>query len=78
MAVQLKISSIKSINGSSLNTIIDLSNFNFSTIKSAIDEFLTSINYSQLNGEISVDIQGISTSLIPSKTWRFELKIVEN
>ena len=64
MAVQLKISSIKSINGSSLNTIIDLSNFNFSTIKSAIDEFLTSINYSQLNGEISVDIQGISTNSI--------------
>ena len=64
MAVQLKISSIKSINGSSLNTIIDLSNFNFSTIKSAIDEFLTSINYSQVDGEIAVDIQGISTNSI--------------
>jgi surface protein len=64
MAVQLKISSIKSINGSSLNTIVDLTNFNFSTIKSAIDEFLTTINYSQLNGDISVDIQGITTNTL--------------
>lgn len=47
MSVQVKISSVKSINGSSLSSVIDLANFNFNTLKTALDEFLTSINYSQ-------------------------------
>jgi hypothetical protein len=63
MAVQLKIQSIKSINGASLTSVVDLTNFNFSTIKSAIDEFLTSINYDQ-GSQVTVDIEGISANTI--------------
>jgi hypothetical protein len=67
MSVQLKISGIKPINGSSLNTIVDLSNFNFSSIKSALDEYLTSVNYSQTGG-VSVDIATISANSIYSRS----------
>ena len=63
MSVQVKISSIKSINGTSLSSVIDLSNFNFSTLKSALDEFLTSINYDQTTG-VTVDIDGITADTI--------------
>lgn len=63
MAVQVKLSSIKPINGASLNTVVELSNFNFSTLKSAIDEFLTSINYSQ-DSTVTVDIQGLYSDTI--------------
>ncbi len=63
MSVQVKISSIKSINGTSLSSVIDLSNFNFNTLKTALDEFLTSINYDQTTG-VSVDIQGITANTV--------------
>jgi len=63
MSVQVKISSIKSINGTSLSSVIDLSNFNFNTLKTALDEFLTSINYDQTTG-VTVDIQGITADTI--------------
>ena len=63
MAVKVKISSLKSINGASISSVIDLSNFNFNTLKSALDEFLTSINYSQDLG-VTVDIDGISANTL--------------
>lgn len=63
MSVNVKLTSIKPINGASLNTVVELSNFNFSTLKSAIDEFLTSINYSQ-DSTVTVDIQGIYSDTI--------------
>jgi hypothetical protein len=63
MSVQVKISSVKSINGSSLSSVIDLANFNFNTLKTALDEFLTSINYSQ-DSQVSVDIEGILADTI--------------
>ena len=63
MSVQVKISSIKSINGSSLSSVVDLANFNFNTLKTALDEFLTSINYSQ-DSQVSVDIEGIKADTI--------------
>lgn len=63
MSVQLKISSVKSINGASLTSVVDLANFNFSTIKSAINEFLSAVNFDQTGG-VSVDIEGISANTI--------------
>jgi hypothetical protein len=63
MSVQLKISSVKSINGASLTSVVDLANFNFSTIKSAITEFLSAVNFDQTGG-VSVDIEGISANTI--------------
>ena len=66
MAVQLKISTIKPINGSSLSTVVDLSNFNFSTLKTALTEFLSSINYDDSAG-VEVDIQTIYSDSIYSR-----------
>lgn len=63
MAVQLKISSINSINGESLASVVDLSNFNFKLIKSALTDFLSSINYDQ-NTRVTVDIAGISADTV--------------
>ena len=63
MSVKVKISSIKSINGTSLSSVVDLSNLNFNTLKSALDEFLTSINYDQTTG-VTVDIHGITADTI--------------
>jgi len=63
MSVKVKISSIKSINGTSLSSVVDLSNLNFNTLKTALDEFLTSINYDQTAG-VTVDIHGITADTI--------------
>jgi hypothetical protein len=63
MSVKVKISSIKSINGTSLSSVVDLSNLNFNTLKTALDEFLTSINYDQTTG-VTVDIHGITADTI--------------
>jgi hypothetical protein len=63
MAVQLQISGIKKLNGSSLSTVVDISNFNFNTLKSALTEFLETINYNQ-GTTVTIDVQGISADLI--------------
>jgi hypothetical protein len=63
MSVQLKISSLKTINSSSLSSVIDLANFNFNTLKGALDEFLESIGYTQ-GSQVSVDIEAITADEI--------------
>ena len=63
MAVQLTLNGIETINGASVTSVIELSNFNFKSIRSAITEFLTSISYTQ-GSVVTVDISGISTDNI--------------
>lgn len=65
MAVQTKLSSIKSINGANLTSVVDLSNFNFSTIKSAISEFLTLTNFSQ-GAVVSIGVDSITVDTLQS------------
>jgi len=64
MSVQVTISSVKPINGSNLSSVVELSNFNFNSIKSAITEYLTTVNYNQGTSGVSVDISGISADTL--------------
>jgi hypothetical protein len=63
MAVQLQISSIKKLNGSSLSTVADISNFNFNALRGALTEFLSTINYNQ-GTTVTIDVQGIASDII--------------
>lgn len=64
MSVQVKLTSIKKLSNSSTASVVELSNFNFSTLTSAIKEFLTSINYVEGNSSVTVDIGAVAADLV--------------
>lgn len=64
MSVQVKLTDLKTLTNTSTVSVVEISNFNFSTVKSAIREFLGSINYVQGQSEISVDIDTVSADLV--------------
>jgi hypothetical protein len=64
MSVQVKLTSVKQLSNSSTASVVELSNFNFSTITSAIKEFLASINYGEGTSSVSVDIGTIASDLV--------------
>jgi hypothetical protein len=64
MSVQVKLTSVKALSNSSTTSVVELSNFNFSTITSAIKEFLGSINYVQGGAAVSVDINTVAADLV--------------
>lgn len=72
MAVEVKLTSVKPLSNTSTTSIVELSNFNFSAIVSAIKEFLTSINYEEGSNEVSVDISNVDTNWV---TVRNGLKV---
>ena len=64
MAVQVTLTSVKKLTNTSTASVVELSNFNFSTITSAIKEFLASINYNESLNSVSVDVTTIASDLI--------------
>ena len=64
MSVQVKLTSVKKLSNSSTTSVVELSNFNFGEITSAIKEFLASINYNQGTTNVSVDIDTVSADLV--------------
>ena len=64
MAVQVKLTAVKKLSNSSTTSLVELTNFNFGEITSAIKEFLTSINYNQSTNEVSVDIDTVASNLV--------------
>ena len=64
MAVQVKLTAVKKLSNSSTTSLVELANFNFGEITSAIKEFLTSINYNQSTNEVSVDIDTVASNLV--------------
>jgi len=72
MAVEVKLTSIKTLSNTSTSSIVELSNFNFQTLTSAIKEFLTSINYEQGTADVTIDISNIDANWV---TVRNGLKV---
>jgi len=64
MSVEVKLTSVKALSNTSTSSIVELSNFNFRTLTSAIKEFLTSINYEQGTSEVTVDISNIDANWV--------------
>jgi hypothetical protein len=64
MSVEVKLTSVKTLSNTSTSSIVELSNFNFQTLTSAIKEFLTSINYEQGTSEVTVDISNIDANWV--------------
>lgn len=64
MSVQVKLTDLKTLTNTSTVSVVEISNFNFATVKSAIREFLGSINYVQGESEISVDIDTVSADTV--------------
>ena len=64
MAVQVKLTSVKKLSSVSTASMVELSNFNFTAIASAVREFLVSINYQQGVDAVSVDINTISADTL--------------
>ena len=64
MAVQVKLTAVKKLSNSSTTSLVELTNFNFGEITSAIKEFLTSINYNQSTNNVSVDIDTVASGLV--------------
>ena len=64
MAVQVKLTSVKKLSSVSTAAMVELSNFNFTQIASAVREFLVSINYQQGVDAVSVDINTISADTL--------------
>ena len=64
MAVQVKLTSVKKLSSVSTASIVELSNFNFTQIASAVREFLVSISYQQGVDAVSVDINTISADTL--------------
>lgn len=63
MAVLKSLAGIKSLKVASLSSVVELSNYNFSTISTALSEFLTSINYLQ-GSTVSISIPGITANTV--------------
>ena len=57
MAIYSKLSNVRNLTSSSLGSIIDVSNLNFTDISSAILEYLNSISYNEKTNAI----QGLTT-----------------
>lgn len=74
MSVTVTLSKVKALSNTSTTSIVELSNFNFKALTSAMEEFLTSINYEQ-GAEVTVDIDNIDGGLL---TLREGLKIYGN
>jgi len=72
MSVDVKLTSVKSLSNTSTTSIVEMSNFNFRTLVSAIKEFLGSINYEQGGSEITVDISNVDANWV---TVRNGLKV---
>ena len=64
MAVQVKLTSVKKLSSVSTASMVELSNFNFTAIVSAVREFLVSISYQQGVDAVSVDINTISANTL--------------
>ena len=64
MAVQVKLTSVKKLSSVSTASMVELSNFNFTAIASAVREFLVSISYQQGVDAVSVDINTISANTL--------------
>ena len=64
MAVQVKLTSVKKLSSVSTASMVELSNFNFTQIASAVREFLVSISYQQGVDAVSVDINTISADTL--------------
>ena len=64
MAVQVKLTSVKKLSSVSTAAMVELSNFNFTQIASAVREFLVSISYQQGVDAVSVDINTISADTL--------------
>jgi len=64
VAVQVKLTSVKKLSSVSTASMVELSNFNFTAIASAVREFLVSINYQQGVDAVSVDINTISADTL--------------
>ena len=64
MSVQVKLTAVKKLSNSSTTSVVELSNFNFGEITSAIKEFLSSINYNQGTSAVTVDINTVSADLV--------------
>lgn len=64
MSVEVKLTSVKPLSNTSTTSIVELSNFNFRTLTSAIKEFLSSINYEQNESEVTVDISNIDANWV--------------
>ena len=72
MSVEVKLTSVKPLSNTSTTSIVELSNFNFRTLVSAIKEFLTSVHYNQNDTEVTVDINTVAADLV---TVRNGLKV---
>ena len=72
MSVELKLTSIKSLSNTSTTSIVELSNFNFQSLSSAVKEFLTSIDYVQGTSTVTVDINTVASDWV---TVRDGLKV---
>jgi hypothetical protein len=64
VAVQVKLTSVKKLSSVSTASMVELSNFNFTQIASAVREFLVSISYQQGVDAVSVDINTISADTL--------------
>jgi hypothetical protein len=64
VAVQVKLTSVKKLSSVSTAAMVELSNFNFTQIASAVREFLVSISYQQGVDAVSVDINTISADTL--------------
>jgi hypothetical protein len=72
MSVEVKLTAVKSLSNTSTTSIVEISNFNFQTLTSAVKEFLLSINYEQAMDSVTVDINTVNADLV---TVREGLKV---
>lgn len=72
MSVEVKLTAVKSLSNTSTTSIVEISNFNFQTLTSAMKEFLLSINYEQATDSVTVDINTVNADLM---TVREGLKV---
>lgn len=64
MAVEVKLTSVKPLSNTSTSSIIQISNFNFQAIVSALKEFLSSINYVEGESTVTIDVSTVSADLV--------------